>query len=1012
MKLRSPNNALFPLATAMVTLVFSFDSSQAAEMSASLTAPMVAGEDIANYGPVTGNEKWYVQGGSGAGSAKGQTFTTGNVGVLFKAITYQVDSSKKTEPDKTYALRVGTVAGTVFTEMHAETALQEFTWNGGEYMTWEFEAPVLLEANTTYAVDVAMNGTTSGWQSGIPYINVTGDNYSGGNRYSSGEGNTQGYPVGDAEMHLANSDRVFHIDLEHPMAPSPESEATVPAGDVILSWTNLEGAPGPDVRVDVWFGTDPGALTQVVSGELNTTTTTVNAPGADVYYWRVDTYLDGVYPGNPAEGSVFSFEVIDSDGDGFPDAYELLHTTPPSPIALNVGDDLEPDGLNNWDEYLIGTDPNDADSDDDLLNDGPEVTGVAPRPATDPTDDDTDGDGLLDGVESNTGNWVGASDTGTNPVNPDTDTDGLGDGVETNTNIYVDAGNTGTNPHDINSDNDNATDWYEVAASYTDPNVAGDKPNVPYPLPDPDGSTGATDKPVKVYIMSGQSNMVAFGTVGGSGAGTLETMTTTENKFPNLIDSGGAWTVRYDVKYRGVISALGNGPLTPGFGASGSYLGPELGFGHVLGHYHDEPVLLIKSSIGNRSLSWDCLPQGSGPIEHTDGYTYAGYGQSPQRWLTASGSPSPFVWYAGKQYDDFFVDEEDMGPTMAWAVGTTFPNRCQIRHNGVAYVSKTEHTASAASEPGLGAESSTNWNIYSVFNVTDVLDNFASEYPEYAAQGFEIAGYVWWQGHKDGGEQSSGTAGLTANSYEGNLVNLIDSLRDYYEGRYPSNTVTDAPFVVATVGFGGGAWSVGSSADVIWNAQMAVGDPAQHSKYDGNVSSVDITGYWRDASESPTAAGFHYNHNAETYLLTGDALGRAMIDLLGTTTPSTDYDAWADNYPDADFSNPNADINGNGLTNNQARLWGLAPNDNSAVSPISVPLDAAGTFSYTRRNTELSEAVYEIWTSSDLVNWSKDDGASESVASDTPASEIEIVSVTLSATPVSGKLFVQVRVIE
>ena len=38
--------------------------------------------------------------------------------------------------------------------------------------------------------------------------------------------------------------------------------------------------------------------------------------------------------------------------------------------------------------------------------------------------------------------------------------------------------------------------------------------------------------------------------------------------------------------------------------------GPELGFGHVMGWYHDEPVLLIKSSIGNRSLSWDCLPPG------------------------------------------------------------------------------------------------------------------------------------------------------------------------------------------------------------------------------------------------------------------------------------------------------------------------------------------------------------------------------------------------------------------
>jgi len=45
------------------------------------------------------------------------------------------------------------------------------------------------------------------------------------------------------------------------------------------------------------------------------------------------------------------------------------------------------------------------------------------------------------------------------------------------------------------------------------------------------------------------------------------------------------------------------------------------------------------------------------------------------------------------------------------------------------------------------------------------------------------------------------------------------------------------------------------------------------------VASVDTTGYWRDGSISPTSTGYHYNHNAETFLLVGDALGRAMIEL-------------------------------------------------------------------------------------------------------------------------------------
>ena len=49
--------------------------------------------------------------------------------------------------------------------------------------------------------------------------------------------------------------------------------------------------------------------------------------------------------------------------------------------------------------------------------------------------------------------------------------------------------------------------------------------------------------------------------------------------------------------------------------------------------------------------------------------------------------------------------------------------------------------------------------------MVDILDDFAGQYPDFAGQGFEIAGFVWWQGHKDQGEPH-------ASNYEQNMVNF------------------------------------------------------------------------------------------------------------------------------------------------------------------------------------------------------------------------------------------------
>ena len=106
------------------------------------------------------------------------------------------------------------------------------------------------------------------------------------------------------------------------------------------------------------------------------------------------------------------------------------------------------------------------DADEDGISDDDEIAN-----GTDPNSNDTDGDGLLDGVETNTGTYVSATNTGTSPILQDSDGDGLRDDYETATGVYVSATDTGTNPNLDDSDSDGMSDYLEVQYLGLNPNV-------------------------------------------------------------------------------------------------------------------------------------------------------------------------------------------------------------------------------------------------------------------------------------------------------------------------------------------------------------------------------------------------------------------------------------------------------------------------------------------------------------------------------------------------------------
>lgn len=128
-------------------------------------------------------------------------------------------------------------------------------------------------------------------------------------------------------------------------------------------------------------------------------------------------------------------------------------------------------------------------------------------------------------------------------------------------------------------------------------------------------------KPVQVFILAGQSNMQGQGVVAmdhpeyyNGGKGNLVWSmehSASKDKMRHLRDRHGRWVERDDVeiwfKQQGEVR---QGKLTIGYTGYGgaSHIGPELQFGHVVGDAIEEPVLLIKTAWGGKSLYVDFRP--------------------------------------------------------------------------------------------------------------------------------------------------------------------------------------------------------------------------------------------------------------------------------------------------------------------------------------------------------------------------------------------------------------------
>ena len=291
---------------------------------------------------------------------------------------------------------------------------------------------------------------------------------------------------------------------------------------------------------------------------------------------------------------------------------------------------------------------------------------------------------------------------------------------------------------------------------------------------------------VKVFILAGQSNMEGQGVADlegkdyNQGRGTLNFLMKDPAKgplFKHLKNDKGQWAVRDDVwvRYKPEDGPVKSGPLTLGFTPYGGkhHFGPELQFGHVMGNYFTNQVLLIKTAWGGKSLYKDFRPPSSG-------------GQ--------------------------------VGP----------------------YYTKM------------------------ITEVREALANLKNDFPGYDSGGYELAGFVWYQGWNDCCDPKNAVP-----EYETNLVNLIKDLRkDLLASKLP-----------VVVGELTGPWV---QAEGAWAAlRQAQAGAAARPEFKGTVRFVETHDFVRKPEDSPCPGhGHHEFANAETYFLVGNALGQGMKKLL------------------------------------------------------------------------------------------------------------------------------------
>ena len=357
--------------------------------------------------------------------------------------------------------------------------------------------------------------------------------------------------------------------------------------------------------------------------------------------------------------------------------------------------------------------------------------------------------------------------------------------------------------------------------------------------------SAAEKKPVKVFILAGQSNM--------EGKGKIKPLLDHQIKAPETKDffahfhKDGEYVERDDV-WINYLDRRGN--LTVGYGSPGC-IGLELQFGHIMGDHYEEPVLLIKTAWGGKSIGRDFRPPSSG--------------------IPSKQEIEQLVENQIKRdYNNIIRNEWNKAKKDNPKI-----TRKEVEAKSSASIDKIRKGKNEEYRKQI-VDSYGHFYRLMMTEIKTTLSEIKTRFPEYDSRGYEIAGFVWFQGWND-------MYGDFPGEYAKNMENLIRDVRKELG-------VPNLPVAIGIMGQNGFKPAKGNMA-IVKKGQASMNDIAD---FKGNVKAIPTDIYWdkradeayptwRDNLEEWVKIGsdfpYHYLGSTITFTRIGQALAQTILEL-------------------------------------------------------------------------------------------------------------------------------------